>query len=53
LSCGSSFRTSSSAPAATSLKLSFMLPLRSSMIAIESGWVSAAKSVSGCSLPLS
>jgi hypothetical protein len=38
---------------ATKRKLPRMLSLRSSMMAIESGWVSVWKSVIGCSLPLS
>ena len=53
LSAGSSRLTNSSAPSATRLKLSFMLPLRSSMTTTLRGCVSVAKSVIGWSLPLS
>ena len=53
LSAGSSRLTNSSAPAATRLKLSFMLPLRSSITTTVMGCVSVAKRVIGWSLPLS
>ena len=53
LSPGSIASTNCSAAFSTSLKLRTMLTLRSSSMTTVIGWISFAKSVSCCGLPLS